>query len=61
MDDVTAIRAAKVEAGNEPADGASRTEASSGLPTISPKIRFRQDGMETCPKLVHPSAREMSG
>lgn len=56
MGDVTAIRAVKVEDGNEPADGASRTETSSGLPATSPKIRFRQDGMEICPELVHPSA-----
>lgn len=56
MGDVTTIRAAKVDAGNEPADGASRTEASSGLPTTNPEIRFHQDGMEICPELAHPSA-----
>lgn len=55
MGNVTATRAVKVEAGTEPADGASRTEASSGLPATSPKLRFHQDSTETLPERVHLS------
>lgn len=33
-----------MDAGTKPADRASRTEASSGLPAASLKIIFRQDG-----------------
>lgn len=55
--DVTATRAVKVEAGTEPADGASRTEASSGLP--GPKIMFRLDGMRGLARTGPPQGKDM--